>query len=99
MLIAERQKMQMRRSFGNKYGFTTDSVTIELIAPVKGNVAIQGSKILIEVDFRHVPTRFRETMRFIFDPSDLRKMPYPEPKQVTHSDIEGRIYKEAYSAK
>jgi hypothetical protein len=92
-MITDRQKMQLRRAFAYKHGFDRDSVVIELIAPVKGSVAIQGAKILIEVDFRHEPTRFRGTERFVWDPSDLRKMPYLEPKKVTYPDIAHRIKK------
>lgn len=97
-MITDRQKMQMRRAFAYKHGFERDSVVIELIAPVKRSVAIQGAKILIEVDFRHEPTRFRGTERFVWDPTDLRKMPYLEPMNVTYADIEKRISREPATA-
>lgn len=73
-MLTDRQRMQIKRSIAYKYGFSSDSVDLTDIHIIKKNIVIEGGKIEIEVDFSH-PTGFWGNEIFIFDPTDLRKMP------------------------
>lgn len=73
-MLTDRQRMQIKRSIAYKYGFSRDSVDLTDIHNVMKNSVIEGGKIEIEVDFSH-QTGFWGSEIFIFDPTDLRKMP------------------------
>jgi len=74
-MLTNRQIMQIKRSIGNKYGFTRDSVDITDIRKVPKNIVIDGGRIEIEVDFTH-PSGFWETEIFRINPSDSRTCPF-----------------------
>ena len=63
-MLTNRQVMQIKRSIGNKHGFTRDSVDITDIRNVPKNIVIDGGRIEIEVDFSH-PSGFWASEIFI----------------------------------
>lgn len=74
-MLTDRQRMQVRRAIGYKHGFLPETVSLESIRNVPKSIVIEGGKIEIEVDFSH-PTGYWGSEIFIFDPTDLRKMPF-----------------------
>ena len=74
-MLTNRQVMQIKRSIGNKHGFTRDSVDITDIRNVPKNIVIDGGRIEIEVDFSH-PSGFWASEIFSINPSDSRTCPF-----------------------
>lgn len=74
-MLTDRQRMQIKRSIGYKHGFLPETVSLESIRNVPKSIVIEGGRIEIEVDFSH-PTGYWGSEIFIFDPTDLRKMPF-----------------------
>jgi len=73
-MLTDRQRMQIRRSIGYKHGFTPETISLETIRNVPKSIVIEGGRIEIEVDFSHKSGYWGSDV-FLFDPTDLRKIP------------------------
>lgn len=82
-MLTDRQRMQIKRSIGYKHGLLPETVDITDIHNVPKSIVIEGGKIEIEVDFSH-PTGYWSSEVFIFDPTDLRKMPFLVRRDEQH---------------
>ena len=83
-MLTERHRMQIRRAIGYRHGLMPDWVELMSIKSLEEKTLtrfVLGQKILIEVKFWH-KTGYEGSEVFMFDPIDLRKMPYLKPEEV-----------------
>ena len=82
-MLTVRHRMQIRRAIGYKHGLMPESVELMSIKRLEEKTLtrfVLRKKILIEVKFWH-KTGYEGSEVFVFDPLDLRKMPYMKPEE------------------
>jgi len=70
-MLTERQRLQMRKQIGTKYGFEPNSVNLTNIT-ARCDLAVDGLELV--VDFAH-QSGFFHSEKFMLDVWDMRKMP------------------------